>query len=108
MSGNEFESAIVSEIYKQAKNIGANVRCYHLRTQDGKEVDLLIETPEGYYAFEIKMTEKVTHTDARHLRNLQEILTDKPLLHSYLISNDTHTQTIQEGITAIHAGLFLG
>lgn len=108
MSGNEFESAIVSEIYKQAKNIGANVRCYHLRTQDGKEVDLLIETPEGYYAFEIKMTEKVTHTDARHLRNLQEILTDKPLLHSYLISNDTHTQTIQDGITAIHAGLFLG
>lgn len=108
MSGNEYESAIVSEIYKQAKNTGTDVRFYHLRTQDGKEVDLLVETPDGYYAFEIKMAEKISPTDARHLRNLTDIITDKPLLHSFLVSNDTHTQLLQEGITAVHAALLLG
>lgn len=108
MSGNEYESAIVSEIYKQANNAVGDVRFYHLRTHDGKEVDLVVETAEGYYAFEIKMADKVQPTDARHLRNLTDILIDKPLLHSYLISNDTRTRLLQEGITAVHAAVFLG
>ena len=50
LSGNEFESAVVSEIIKQSR--------------------------------------KVTSSDARHLKQLHEIL-DKPLLHSFVVSNDT-------------------
>lgn len=107
MTGNEFESLVVSEIYKQANNIRANVNFYHLRTHDGKEVDLLIETQDGYYAFEIKMAEHVTATDARHLRNLQEFL-DKPLLHSFLLSNDNQTHQFSDKITAVSAAYFLG
>lgn len=108
MTGNEFESLVVSEIYnKQANNIRANVNFYHLRTHDGKEVDLLIETQDGYYAFEIKMAEHVSATDARHLRNLQEFL-DKPLLHSFLLSNDNQTHQFSDSITAVSAAYFLG
>ncbi|MBP5411844.1 MAG: ATP-binding protein [Bacteroidales bacterium] len=107
MTGNEFESCVVSEIYKQTKNLLKQASFYHLRTHDGMEVDLLVELPEGYFAFEIKMAEHVSATDARHLRNLQEFL-DKPLLHSFLLSNDNQTHLFSDKITAVSAAYFLG
>jgi len=107
LTGNEFESLIIAEIYKQAKNIQANVSFHHLRTQDGKEVDLLVETQDGYYAFEIKMADRVTPIDARHLQNLESIL-DKPLLHAFVLSNDNETHNFSDKITALHAAMFLG
>jgi predicted AAA+ superfamily ATPase len=80
-TGHEFESAIVAELYKQAKTITANVFFYHLRTLDGREVDLLIVTELGYSAFEIKATANVNATDCKHLRNLKDIL-GNPVLFS--------------------------
>ena len=97
----------ITEEYKQAKNIFAEVSFHHLRPQDGKEVDLLVENQHGYYAFEIKMAERVSKIDARHLTGLNTIL-DKPLLHSFIISNDPETHHISDNITAVHAAMFLG
>jgi predicted AAA+ superfamily ATPase len=103
LTGGEFESAIVSEFYKQIKNNRLEIECYHLRTLDGKEVDLLLELEEGYVAVEIKMSKKVSHSDARHLSKLGDIL-DKPLLHSLVVSNDPRVQFWDEGrITALPA-----
>lgn len=106
LSGSEFESAIVAEMYKQLQYLQLDTHIYHLRTNDGREVDVLIETPQGYYAFEIKMTANYNHTDNRHLRNLDEIL-DKPLLHSFVITQDTIPNQKEKNITAIHAAQFL-
>jgi len=106
MTGHEFESAIVAEMYKQVKYIDQTSSIYHLKTSDGREVDFLIETNEGYYAIEIKMTQNFRHTDARHLRNLEDIL-DKPLIHSFVISNDIIPHDLDNNITAIHAAAFL-
>lgn len=106
-TGNEFESMVIAEIYKQAKNIFAEVSFHHLHTHDGKEVDLLVETQHGYYAFEIKMAERVSNIDARHLKGLDALL-DKPILHSFILSNDTETHHISDNITAVHAAMFLG
>lgn len=107
-NGNEFESLIVSEIYKQAKQLDINASFYHLRTADGREVDLLVETERGYYAFEVKQADHVANTDARHLRDLSEILNDKPLIHSFVLSNDVETKELGDNITAVHAAYFLG
>jgi predicted AAA+ superfamily ATPase len=107
ITGNEFESLVIAEIYKQAKNMQANARFYHIRTYDGKEIDLLIELSDGYLAFEIKMKEVADKQDARHLATLAEIL-DKPLLHSFLLTNDPETRQFGEGITALNTAYFLG
>ncbi len=107
MTGAEFESLIVSELYKQSKNIFANVSFFHLRTQDGKEIDLLVETQDGYYAFEIKMADHVSLSDARHLLHLEPIL-DKPLLQGFVLSNDTETHQFSDKICAMNAAMFLG
>lgn len=106
-TGPEFESAIVAEIHKQIKNSRLPVDCYHLRTVDGREVDLLIETERGFLPVEIKMTERVSSADARHLRRLDTIL-DKPILGSLVLSNDPHIRNLGEGITAVPAGWALG
>jgi uncharacterized protein len=106
MSGNEFESALIAEIYKQVKNIQFPCIFYHLRTVDGREIDLLIETEKGYYALEIKMTSHVSDSDARHLRGLDSLL-DKPILCSFVLSNDPAVRNISEKILAIPAAMFL-
>ena len=107
LTGAEFESAVISELFKQAKNILSNASFYHLRTLDGKEVDLLVELANGYFAFEIKMASNISKTDARHLLKLEEFL-DKPLLHAFVLSNDNTTRQITDKITAVHTAMFLG
>jgi predicted AAA+ superfamily ATPase len=106
LTGNEFESAVVAEIYKQVKTYKLPLTCYHLRTQDGREVDLLLETENDYIVIEIKMTEHINHTDARHLRDLQSVL-DKPIRHSFILSNDVQAHHLSNDITAMHAAAFL-
>ncbi len=106
LTGNEFESAVVAEIFKQSKYLQTPTSFYHLRTLDGKEVDLLIETDAGYYAIEVKMTVNAGKEDARHLIGLAHLL-DKPLLASFILSNDPVVKKLGENITAIPVGMFL-
>ncbi len=105
-SGNEFESAVISEIYKQTKVLGFGGKFYHLRTHDGAEVDLLLETEKGFIAFEIKMTQHIRRNDVRHLLKLKEIL-DKPLIQGFVLSNDNEIQAFDENILAMPAAMFL-
>jgi predicted AAA+ superfamily ATPase len=107
MTGNEYESAIISEIYKQAKNIESTVQFSFLRTHDGKEVDLLLEFSDYFYAFEIKMASKVSRTDAKHLFDLDKIL-DKPVKKAFILSNDPETKYFNEYTVALHTAMFLG
>ena len=106
-TGFEFESLVAAEMYKQARNVFADAQFFYLRTIDGLEVDLLVELAEGYFAFEIKSVERVSSMDARHLRVLEGFL-DKPLLHSFVLSNDPETKSFSPNITAVHAAYFLG
>ena len=107
LTGNEFESLVIAEIYKQIQTIHIQVQLYHLRTHDGKEVDLLIEMPDYYYAVEIKMTDKVTKSDAKHLLGLENIL-NKPIKKAFILSNDRETKYFGENIVALNATMFLG
>ncbi|MDR0667045.1 MAG: ATP-binding protein [Prevotellaceae bacterium] len=106
LTGSEFESAVVAEVYKQVKTYGLPLSCYHLRTQDGREVDLLLEAEDYYIIIEIKMTDRVNHTDARHLRDLQHIL-NKPIRQAFILSNDMQVHRLADNITAMHAAAFL-
>ena len=80
---------------------------YHLRTVDGREVDLLIETESGYVPIEVKYKDRVSQRDARHLRRLDEIL-DKPVLQALVLSNDPHIRDLGDGVMGIPVGWALG
>lgn len=96
--GAEFESAVISEVYKQCKNAGLSIQLYHLRTSDGREVDLLIEKENGYIALECKQGENIREKDARHLKELDKFL-DKPLLLSLVVSNDLEVKKLDNSST---------
>jgi predicted AAA+ superfamily ATPase len=106
LTGNEFESAIIAEIYKQIKTYKLPLVCYHLWIENGHEVDMILEAEDYFIAIEIKMSEHVDNTDARHLQDLQSIL-NKPLRHSFVLSNDTQVHYLNDSITAMHAAAFL-
>jgi predicted AAA+ superfamily ATPase len=106
LTGHEFESALIAEMYKQAKNIDFSGSFYHLRTLDGREVDLLIETTLGYYAIEIKNSTQINASDARHLKGLEEFL-DKPVLQQIILSQDPQVKQFGNNILAVPAPLFL-
>jgi len=53
------------------------------------------------------MTDHVAKTDARHLKDLEDIL-DKPLLKAFILSNDSSTTYFDEKVVAICAPMFLG
>ena len=106
ITGNEFESAVVAEIYKQSKNLNLPLFFYHLRTSDGREIDLLLESEKGYVAIEIKLASRIEKTDARHLTGLESLL-DKPLILSFVLSNDDRIRQISDNVLAIPAAMFL-
>jgi predicted AAA+ superfamily ATPase len=100
------ESAVIAEIYKQIKTYRLPFTCYHFRTPDGREVDLLLEAADYFIAVEVKTTEHVDQRHQRHLRGLGELL-NKPLKQSFVLSNDTGTQYFGPDIIAMHAAAFL-
>lgn len=106
LNGHEFESAIVAEIYKQTKAVTQDVSFYHLRTSDGREVDLLMETEKGYIAIEVKQTDVVRSVDGKHLRGLEDIL-DKPILHRIVLSKDNSIKDLGHGVIGMPAAQFL-
>jgi len=106
LTGLEFESAIISEIYKQIKTAGIEASLFHFRTFDGREIDLLLETESAYIAIEIKKTNTVRKVDGRSLIGLEEFL-NKPVKHKIIVSNDENIRNFDEGITAIPAMQFL-
>lgn len=87
LDGLEWESAVISEIFKQIKAADLPINFFHLRTLDGKEVDLLIECEEGFVAVECKMTVKASGRDFQAMRSLSTLL-DKPLLAGIVICNE--------------------
>lgn len=105
-AGNEYESAIVAEIHKQIRNLNLPLSMYHMRTVDGREIDLILETEKGYIAIEIKMSDNVASQDGRHLRGLKEIL-DKPVIKSFVLSNDDKIRDLGDNILALPSAMFL-
>lgn len=89
--GAEYESAVVAEIVKSVRTLSLPIRPHFLRTSDGREIDLLLEREDGYFAIEIKMTENVSPPDARHMLGLREML-DKPVLASLVLSQDSQAK----------------
>lgn len=106
-TGEAFESAIVAELWKQIRNADLNAELYHLRTYDGREVDVLIELEMGFIAVEIKKSFHVSVSDARSMTELETVL-DKPLIASFVLSNDVDARLLRPRCYALPAAYALG
>jgi predicted AAA+ superfamily ATPase len=71
--GQVFENFVVMEIVKQTSWSTEPFKLYHYRTQDQKEVDIVLESPSGkVIGIEIKLSSIVKKEDLKGLISLKE------------------------------------
>ncbi len=74
MFGHFLENFVATELVKQLSNSDIKAELYHFRTSDGKEVDFILEKPDGsVFAIEVKKTEWVTIKDFKGIREFAEL-----------------------------------
>ncbi|EKD54362.1 MAG: hypothetical protein ACD_60C00090G0011 [uncultured bacterium] len=70
LTGEIYETMVVSEIYKWLRTMQHEAELFFYRTRHGLEMDLLIELPQGIIGIEIKARDKVTMRDVNTMRNI--------------------------------------
>ena len=72
--GHLVENFVATELLKQLSNSDIKAELYHFRTSDGKEVDFILERPDGsVLAIEVKKAETVTMEDFKGIKVFQEL-----------------------------------
>lgn len=84
--GPLFESLVVAEAQKLSRTLSLEAELSFYRSRSGLEVDLLVDTPKGLLAFEIKARESSSAVDFRPLRLLADRL-GKRLLASFVVTS---------------------
>lgn len=70
ISGELYETMVISEIYKTLKTFQFDAGLYFYRTKSGMELDGLIETASGIVGIEIKAREKIYKKDVSVMKAL--------------------------------------
>ena len=108
LTGEQFETAVVAEVKKTLATLRIEADLFHLRTRDGREVDLLIRNADGaFVAIEVKSVFKAASTHARHLRGLESFL-DGPLLASLVVHQGRGLTNLPGGVFAMPPSLLFG
>ncbi len=108
LTGEQLETAVVAEVRKSLATARIEVELAHLRTHDGREVDLLVRTAAGaYVAIEVKSTVRPAPVHARHLRGLDAFL-DGPLLASLLVHPGRGVTELPGGVFALPPSVLFG
>jgi predicted AAA+ superfamily ATPase len=76
LTGEQYESAIISQLMIHLWTLGIRVTPSFLRTSGGSEVDLLLEGEHGILAVEIKNRPKVTAKDAASIERSRKLIGD--------------------------------
>jgi predicted AAA+ superfamily ATPase len=72
--GHLLENFVATELLKQLSNSDIKAELYHFRTSDGKEVDFILERPDGsVLAIEVKRAETVNMDDFKGIKVFQEL-----------------------------------
>ncbi|OGT46271.1 MAG: hypothetical protein A3E83_09095 [Gammaproteobacteria bacterium RIFCSPHIGHO2_12_FULL_41_20] len=70
LTGELFETMVVSELFKYIKTMQHNVELFFYRTRAGLEVDLIIQFPQGIIGIEIKSRSSISTKDMTALKEI--------------------------------------
>lgn len=73
MSGQIFETYAFGEVYRSFANAGRHAPLYFFRTNDKKEIDLLMEQDNTLFPIEVKKTASPSRKDARNISALDPV-----------------------------------
>lgn len=101
LAGALLETFVVGELLRQATTALLPVDLFHLRTQDGNEVDVVAVAADGrVVGFEVKAAAKATGSDSRGLRWLRDRLGDA-FAAGYVLHTGPLSQPLDERIWAV-------
>ena len=73
--GHVLENYIATELTKLLTFSDVKAKLFHLRTSDGKEIDFILERPDGsVFAIEVKKSESVDKHDFKAIKLLAEMI----------------------------------
>ena len=75
--GPLMENFVVGELTRQQTWSTTEYQLSHYRDRDGAEVDIIIETPRGIVAVEVKSAVSATTSHLKHLKGLRDRLGDE-------------------------------
>ncbi len=108
MGGAMFEGLIVAETLKAFAARGRAAPLYHLRAQDGTEVDLLVDLGTAILPIEIKLTATPTTGHAQPLLAVRKSQATAWHAQSWLVCNCAEVQEMPGGVRAIPWAQFPG
>ena len=93
--GRLFEHFIIKEIIHLSQYKKKNYEFSFFRTENGAEVDLIIETPdEKVFALEIKANTNPRLSDLKGLKSFKEICPKVKLICASLVENEMHYENV--------------
>jgi predicted AAA+ superfamily ATPase len=99
--GHLIENFVATELLKQLSNSDIKAKLYHFRTSDGKEVDFVLEKPDGsVFAIEVKRAETVTINDFKGIREFGE-LTGKDFTGGIVLYQGKHAVPFGKNLWAV-------
>ena len=104
MSGNLYETFIVSEILKSYYNAGKEPDLYFFRNTDGQEVDLLFYRNGKLYPIEIKKTSSPNIKDAKHFKTLSTFFPSIDVSEGGIICNAEDIVSLGQNVKIIPFG----
>jgi predicted AAA+ superfamily ATPase len=93
--GHIFENYVITELRKQAMALCARQECFFYRTQDGAEVDFLLQTEQGVLACEIKWG---SHTNSSDVKALSDLQLDLPITTKTVLCPSAERRVVAPGI----------
>lgn len=101
ISGELYETLIISEMHKWIKTARREADLYFYRTRSGMEVDALIETSHGVIGIEVKARSKVVKADIRSLKELAGSFKKKKWLAGIIIYRGKEIKEIEPNIWVV-------
>lgn len=101
MSGNLYETFIVSEIIKSYYNAGKTPDIYFFRNTDGQEVDLLFYQNQTLYPIEIKKTSSPNIKDVKHFKTLSTFFPSLEISEGGIICNAEDLMPLSQNLKII-------
>ncbi len=100
--GQNFEAFVIEEILKGLEAAGV-IRwdCYHFRTRNGAEVDLVLQGSFGLLPVEIKFGRQ---TGLRQLAGLRRFIAQHELPFGIVVNNSDRVQMLSDTIVQVPAG----
>ncbi|HPS30330.1 MAG TPA: ATP-binding protein [bacterium] len=100
MGGAFFEGFIVIETLKIIQNKAVNAELFFWRSNDGMEIDLIIEFAGKYHAIEIKKTQTPTAKHAESIDKFISLFKEKTG-DSFVVCNIPQTKPLTANVSAI-------